>query len=208
MTKSNSCEIVVVLDRSGSMDLVRVDMENGFNSFIARQKQVPGECTVSLTQFDTVFEDVYQGKDLKDVPPLQLMPRGMTALYDAVGKTIAAVGERLLKTNPDLRSSKVLFMVITDGQENASHEYNAERVKKMIAHQRDKYSWEFVFLGSDITTNESAHILGIYNVGNYVNSSQGVQALFSCVSSSAAKYRAGNAYVISTNIPEDQSGNG
>ncbi len=160
--KPNSTEIIVVVDRSGSMENIAADMRGGFNTFIEEQKKVPGECKLTLARFDNEYELVFEKKDLKDVPPLELIPRGGTALNDAVGRTINAVGERLAKTPEDQRPSKVLFVIITDGEENASQEFkDTNKVLNLITHQREKYQREFLFLGSTLNAVQVARHMGI-----------------------------------------------
>jgi hypothetical protein len=153
MTKENFVEIVIVLDRSGSMATVQADTIGGFNTFIKNQKaQALGEMKVTLAQFDDRYDIVYSGMDIKDVPLLTsqtYVPRGMTALYDAIGKTINEVGERLSHTPEKERPSLVVFVTLTDGHENSSQEFKQAQVKDMIKHQTDKYNWQFVFLGAD-----------------------------------------------------------
>lgn len=188
MTKPNFIEIVVVLDRSGSMNAVRSDTIGGFNAFVSDQKSnVVGEIKLSLIQFDDQYEIVYNGKQVKDVPLLTedtFVPRGMTALLDAVGKSINEVGARLAKTPELERPSLLVFVILTDGQENASKEFKLSQVKEMIKHQTEKYSWQFVFLGADQDTFQ-AEQLGVssnntYNykssdtIGTYTNLSRAI----------------------------------
>src|SRR5688572_4072309 len=128
MVDTEKTEIVVVLDRSGSMSCVRTDMEGGFNEFIKKQKEVAGDCAVTLVQFDDKYEVVYEAKPLNDVPNLNLVPRGSTALLDSLGKTINSVGYRLKNTPESKRPGRVLFLVITDGHENSSSEFKKHRI--------------------------------------------------------------------------------
>jgi len=194
MTKPNFTEIVVVLDRSGSMDLIKKDMEGGYDNFMREQRLTPGECKVSLYQFDTEYEVVYESVPINDVKPLMLIPRGWTALYDAVANTIVRTGERYSKLPEHERPSKVLFMVITDGEENRSVEYSiskngAQRVKSLIEHQTKNYQWAFVYLGSTMNTQEDASKIGIAVAANFVPTSRGVENMFSAVNDAASKYR-------------------
>jgi len=157
----NKTEIVFILDRSGSMVTIAADMRGGFDTLIAEQRKVAGECLVTLTQFDQEYEVVYAGKPIADVPKLALVPRGQTALLDAIGRTIATTGERLEKMKEKDRPGRVLVAIITDGQENASREYTAGQVAKMIAHQKEAYAWSFLFLGADENAIEVAKSYGI-----------------------------------------------
>jgi len=191
MTKENSTEIVFVVDRSGSMSSIAADMRGGFDAFLAEQKKVPGECRVSLTRFDDQYEVVYEGRSLAEVPPLDLQPRGSTALLDAVGRTIDAVGARLAAMPEHERPSKVLFVIITDGAENASREYNRRRVFEMITTQRTKFSWDFVFLGANQDAFAVAEGLGIDRgmAMNYAASGVGANSAMKGFSARAAVYR-------------------
>ena len=189
--KPNSAEIIFVVDRSGSMARIAEDMRGGFKTFIAKQKETPGECKVSLARFDDAYEMVFEAKPLGEVPDLELEPRGHTALYDAVGRTIQAVGQRLAKTPEDQRPSHVLFVIITDGQENASSEYNREKVMQMITHQREKYSWEFTFLGADLNALDVAQGMGILraNAVMYSASPAGARAAMRGMAQVSSHYR-------------------
>jgi len=155
------CEIAVVLDRSGSMEQTKADAEGGFNQFIADQRKEQGRCNVSLMQFDTVFETVYQGKPIAEVPKLDLRPRGSTALLDAIGKTINTLGTCLAKTAERDRPGKVIVLIVTDGQENSSREFTYPKIDEMIRHQRDKYNWSFIFIGANQDAIATAVRMGI-----------------------------------------------
>lgn len=162
--KANSSLIVIVLDRSGSMSAVQNSTIEGFNSFITKQKDLGGECLVTFVQFDDRYEVNYEKLPATEVPLLDInnyQPRGFTALLDAVGKTIESVGAQLSRTPEAERPEKVVFVVQTDGAENASKEFTFEMIKDMITHQQDKYSWEFVFLGANIDAVQAAGQLGI-----------------------------------------------
>jgi hypothetical protein len=149
MTDKDFTYIGVVLDRSGSMARLRDEMQGGFDTFIEEQRKVEGRAVVSLHQFDNDYETVYFAKDIRDVPKLELIPRGMTALLDATGRAIVQTGEYLKGMPEDQRPGNVTFIVITDGIENASVEYTRERLAAMIKEQQDKYAWHFIFLGAN-----------------------------------------------------------
>ena len=149
MTNPNRRLIVIVMDRSGSMDAVRTDTENGLRAFLADQRDIPGTTLVSLYQFDDEYEPVYELVDLADAPDYTLKPRGWTALLDAVGRTIDTFGHQLADEPEDQRPGQVVVVILTDGHENSSREYTLERVREQITHQTDVYGWTFVFLGAD-----------------------------------------------------------
>ncbi|GLP75466.1 hypothetical protein TUM20983_25760 [Mycobacterium antarcticum] len=150
MTDPQRTLIAVLLDRSGSMESIKADTEGGFNAFIAEQAEQPGEATVTLAQFDTHYEVVYADRPIADVPPLQLQPRGATALYDGVGRLITDVGAELAARPEDQRPGHVIVVVMTDGHENSSVEWTHEAVSAAIRRQEGEYSWYFVFLGANM----------------------------------------------------------
>jgi uncharacterized protein YegL len=151
--KSRKTEIVIVLDRSGSMDTMVTDMEPNLKSFLKEQKAQDGVCKVTLYKFDNVVEKVLENQDISLVDEIKIEPRGATALYDAVGRAINEVGTRLDKTKKSERPDLVLMLVITDGYENSSREFSGAKVKEMVKHQEEKYKWEFVFLGAGLPEN-------------------------------------------------------
>jgi hypothetical protein len=149
--RQDKTEIVCVVDRSGSMERIKEDAIGGFNAFLAKQKEEPGEAQLTLVMFDNEYEVRADGAPIRDVQPLcggTFVPRGSTALYDAVGRTIVDVGARLERTPEAERPGKVIVLILTDGMENASKEFSRERVRDMIKHQRERYSWEFVFIAA------------------------------------------------------------
>ena len=194
--KTGLAEIVVVLDRSGSMISIRKDMEGGFNTFIKEQQKLPGECNVTLTQFDDKYDIVYSGKPLKDVPDLELVPRGATALMDAIGRTINEVGARLKGTAEAARPERVLFVIITDGGENSSHEFTKPKINEMVTHQRTKYNWEFVYIGANQDSYGEAHGYGIGIAQNFVADAAGTSQAMHQISVGTRAYRGGGSYVV------------
>jgi uncharacterized protein YegL len=196
--KENYCHISIVLDRSGSMAKISLDTIGGLNTFIEDQKNVDGYATVSLTQFDNIVENVFEFINLKDVNldrDYRFIPRGMTALYDAIGSSIVKTGESLSKISESDRPSKVIFVIITDGEENASREYEYNKIQEMIKHQSDIYSWEFIFLGANIDAVSTAISLGIKgsNSITYAANSDGVNAVYGSVSSNLTAFRCASA---------------
>ena len=150
MTDPQRSLIAVLLDRSGSMETIKSDTEGGFNAFIGGQRNEPLDVRVTLAQFDTDYDVVYANRPVRDVPPLELQPRGMTALYDAVGKLITDVGAELAAQPDHERLGRVVVVVLTDGHENSSREWTHDAVSAAIHRQEHDYSWDFVFLGANI----------------------------------------------------------
>ncbi len=187
-------DITVVLDRSGSMASVRDDTIGGFNSFLEEQKAVPGSACVSLVQFDDQYEVVYECRDVQDAPdlsPRTFVPRGSTALLDAIGRTLNATGARLAALPEAARPGKVLLVVMTDGLENASHEFGARQVFDMITHQRDKYQWEIVFIGAnqDAVLTGASYGLPASNALDYAATPAGTRHALSILSKATTKMR-------------------
>lgn len=160
--KSGYTHIAIVLDRSGSMATCADDTVGGFNTFIEDQKKSPGTATITLAQFDDSYEVVHDGVDIQAVPPLVFTPRGSTALLDAIGKTIATTGEWLKAKPEDQRPEHVIFVILTDGQENASKEFKREDIMKAIQHQESAYRWQFVFLGANQDAIKEGAQIGIH----------------------------------------------
>lgn len=190
MTDLSKTLIAAVLDRSGSMSYLRSATEEGFDAFIAEQRTQPGDCVVTLAQFDTEYEVVYKDKPITDVPALSLVPRGGTALWDAIGKTIVTVGEALAKLPEDERPASVIFCILTDGQENASSEFtDLGVIKEMITEQTEKYSWLFKFFGADVSAIPTAVSMGIDPNHAIQYSGTNVRDSFSSASTSTLNYR-------------------
>jgi hypothetical protein len=161
---TNLTDITIVLDRSGSMMAVASDTIGGFNHFLDEQKGVPGQATLTLNQFDNVFERIIEAGNIQTAPPLcreTFKPRGYTALFDAIGRSINDTGGRLAAMPEPERPGKVIVVIITDGMENASREFTRDAVDEMIRHQREKYAWEFVFLGANQDAIANAAKIGI-----------------------------------------------
>ena len=150
--QDNLSDIICILDRSGSMESVRSDAIGGFNSFLADQQQQPGDAHFTLVLFNHDYLLLYDHVGIAQAQPLDnssYQPQGTTALLDAVGRTIDDVGQRLAQTPEPQRPGKVIVAILTDGLENASKDYSRSRIAQMIQHQREKYSWEFIFLAAN-----------------------------------------------------------
>lgn len=164
MPRANLTDITFVLDRSGSMETIKAATIEAFNGFVVSQREGTGTARMTLVQFDDRYEILYAGLPLLKAPELthrSFQPRGSTALLDAMGRTIVATGERLKKEADSDRPGTVIFVTLTDGFENASHEYTAQQLNKMISEQRDKYSWQFIFLGANQDAIATAAQFGV-----------------------------------------------
>lgn len=148
MTDPNYTALLVVIDRSGSMSNIRDDMVGGIRSLIATQAAQPGRLTIDLWSFDDIVENEYTMASPDEVD-VRLVPRGSTALYDAIGRSVVHFGELLEAMDEDARPGTVQVIVVTDGEENSSREFTAEEIKRLVSQQTDTYSWGFVFLGAN-----------------------------------------------------------
>lgn len=194
MTDPNLTSITVILDRSGSMELIDKDTAGGFNAFVEEQKKAAGEATMTLIRFDNQYQADYVDKPIKDVPKLHSVePRGMTAMYDAIGKGIHELGEKLAKLPEEKRPGRVVFVIITDGQENASREFNLAQIKGLVERQTKQYNWQFTFLGAGqdaVLTGTSMAI----SAGNSATFTGGnVRCAFMAASHSIGSYRSAAA---------------
>jgi len=192
----NLTEIVFILDRSGSMSGLEKDMIGGFNGFVKKQAEI-GRTSLTTVLFDDKYEILHNGIDASNVyiTENEYFTRGTTALLDAVGKTINDVGKRLNETPETLRPGKVIFVITTDGLENASQTFSYKEVKKMITHQTEKYSWDFVFMGANIDVAMEGGKLGIKanQSFNFQASSLGVDNMFNHVFLACAELRGSKA---------------
>jgi hypothetical protein len=161
MTNPNLTHLYFLLDRSGSMQSIRDDTEGGFDAFIAEQRTQPGECRVTLAQFDDRYEEVYRDVPVADVPPLRLQPRGSTALLDSIGRLLGEAGERLAALPEGERPGVVIVGIMTDGHENSSRELSHAQVKAMIERQTKEYGWQFLYLGADQDAIEVGASIGV-----------------------------------------------
>lgn len=185
MTNKDLTELVLIVDRSGSMSKISSDAEGGLNAFLEEQREnTPGKVQVTLVEFDHEINTLHDGADIEDVKPYKLVPRGTTALLDAVGFTINKVGERLANTREEERPGRVIVVVVTDGLENSSKEFKKKDLLDKIEHQKEKYSWEFVYLGANQDAFAEGSSLGFNASANYVATSNGVRSMYASLSSS------------------------
>jgi len=182
-------DFTVLLDRSGSMAMIESDMIGGFNTFMNKQKEIPGDMKVSLFQFDTEFEKVYEEVDIHLISPLILVPRGGTALLDSLHKAIILTKERLDKLDKDKKPSQVYFMIITDGAENSSMEIRRERVKKLTESQEKESSWEFIYLGANQDAFAVGAQIGVNNCSTFSSNPGGMARACQVVTQSVNRYK-------------------
>ena len=192
--KKNLTELVFILDRSGSMAGLEMDTIGGFNAMIEKQRQEPGEAIVSTVLFDNECEVIHDRVPLDRVPALterEYFVRGCTALLDAVGGAIHHIGNVHKYAREEDRPEKTLFVITTDGMENASRKYTYDRLKMMIERQKEKYGWEFLFLGANIDAAKEAARFGINadRAANYHADSEGTNVIYETVSEAITQVR-------------------
>jgi len=183
MKKNNITELVFILDRSGSMSGLESDTIGGFNAMIKKQKKEEGTVFVSTVLFDNVSEVIHDRLQLADVPNMteaDYSVRGCTALIDAIGGAIKHISNIHKYARKEDIPAHTMFIITTDGQENASHQYSSDKVKKMIEHQKEKYGWEFLFIGANIDAVETAASFGIARnrAANYRADEKGTKILY------------------------------
>lgn len=182
-------DITLVVDRSGSMQSIRGDAEGGVNAFLHQQAREPGEAFVTLIEFDHEYDFIYRGVPIRNCSDYKLTPRGSTALLDTLGRAITETGIRLnLMTEAD-RPGLVIFVIMTDGQENASREFTRERVREMIGHQQQHYHWQFTFLGANQDAFAEAGLLGVDPTASVKFSPEKVAASLKATSNKVSRMR-------------------
>lgn len=192
--RKNLTEIVFILDRSGSMSGLEQDTIGGFNSMINQQKNADGEALVSTILFDNVSEVLHDRINVKDIQPLtdhDYMVRGCTALLDAIGGAIHHIGNIHKYARREDIPEHTMFVITTDGMENASRYYSSNKVKQMIERQKIKYGWEFLFLGANIDAVETANLFGIDEdrAVNYQCDSEGTALNYEVISEAISAVR-------------------
>jgi hypothetical protein len=209
--KNDSTHIAVILDRTGSMETIRDDTIGGFNAFLNAQKAAPELATLTLVQFDSQdpYEVVHHFKPLADVPELTretFVPRANTPLLDAIGRGINDLEKSLADITEPERPSRVVMVLITDGQENASREFRKDQIEKMIKEKQEKAAWQFVFLSADLDAIGDALASGVRAASTLAHDkdSHGVGAAWAALSRSVSDYRSGNKEDVSFS-DEDRS---
>lgn len=200
MCKKNFVHVCFVIDESGSMGGTEQDVIGGFKKVVDEQKEnKEGICSVSYYKFASDVEKVFIGKDVNEVEYLdgKYNPGGLTALFDGVGTAIDEIGKWLDAMPEDEKPEKNLIVIMTDGGENNSKEYSASRIKEMIKHQEDKYSWSFVYMGSDLSNADDANSMGIKtrcfsSRGDYMNNYLTVSKALNCYRNTTGSYEEKN----------------
>lgn len=196
--KKNLTEIVFILDRSGSMHGLEADTIGGYNSMLAEQRKIEGEALVSTVLFDSLVEVIHDRVPIdkvQDITEKEYYTRGCTALLDAVGGAIHHIGNVHKYARDEDVPEKTLFIITTDGMENASYKYNYQKVKQMIEGQKEKYGWEFLFLGANIDSAEMGAKIGIdrdFTV-DYTNDSEGARLNYEVMSEAITQARSNAA---------------
>ena len=193
--KKNLTEIVFILDRSGSMAGLERDTIGGFNAMIEKQRREEGDAIISTVLFDNFSEVIHDRVSLDAISPLtekEYYVRGCTALLDAVGGAIHHIGNVHKYARAEDRPEKTIFVITTDGFENASHRYSYEKVRSQITRQKEKYGWEFLFLGANIDAAREAARFGIDadRAANYHADSIGTGVIYEAVSETVCNFRA------------------
>ena len=193
--KKNLTELVMILDRSGSMEGLESDTIGGYNSMLRKQRETEGDVLVSTILFDDESEVLYDRVPLEKLPQMtenEYYVRGCTALLDAIGGAIQHIGNIHRHTPEEERPEKTIFVITTDGMENSSCEYSYDKVKKMVEEKKEKYGWEFLFLGANIDAIETAGRFGISadRAANYNSDHEGTVLNYEVLADTLCEMRA------------------
>ena len=194
MTKNNLTELVFILDKSGSMAGLESDTIGGFNAMIEKQRKCDGECYVSTVLFDNNSEVLHDRVKIQDIKPMDdndYTVGGCTALIDALGGAIKHIANVHRYARPEDVPQNTMFVITTDGMENASKKYSSEKVKNMIEHKKSKYGWEFLFVGANIDAVETARRYGIDEdrAVNYHADKEGTKVVYNSVANAVCRMR-------------------
>lgn len=196
-------ELIFILDKSGSMGGLEADTIGGYNAMLKKQKEVEGECTLTTVLFDNGYELLHDRLDIRAVEPLterEYQVGGSTALLDAMGRTIHKIISVQKNSSDEFKAGKVIFVIITDGQENSSREYSLDRIKALVEKERERYGWEFIFLGANMDAIQTGGAFGIApdRALDYLADSQGTQLSYSVMSETITSFRKNGS------IPQDK----
>ena len=193
--KTNITELVFILDKSGSMSGLESDTIGGYNAMLKKQQEETGKARITTVLFSDNSEILHDQANIMEMKPMtkrQYQVGGSTALLDAVGMTIHKIGNAQKYAEEEQRADKVMVVITTDGMENSSREYTYEKIRRMIERQKNKYGWEFIFLGADIEAVAAAAKLGIERdrAVNFNSDSQGTQLNYKVISDAVSTIRA------------------
>ncbi|MCB7136048.1 hypothetical protein [Cellulosimicrobium marinum] len=216
MPDNTLTHLAMLLDRSGSMQAIKAATEQGFDLFLSEQREAPGRCTVTLAQFDNEYEEVYTDLDLRDVPPLELRPRGMTALLDSIGRLVQTTALRIAQLPDEQRPATVIVGIMTDGHENASKEYTHAAIKALVTEREETFGWTFLYMGANQDAIEVGASLGVkrersltYEAGNvgqaYAATSRALNDLRGAVHAGAAPAAARDQHAVYSQAERDQA---
>jgi len=192
--KTGLTEIACILDRSGSMGNIIDEAIGGLNKFLDDQKAEDGDANITIALFDDHYDVIYDNVDIQTIPQItrdMYNPRGMTALYDAIGLTMTSIGKRLAKTAEEDRPEKVMIVILTDGQENSSCKYSASKIADMIKHQEETYSWAFVYLASNVDAMATGSAFGMRSINtlSFTSTTEGTKSAFDNMSLYSKSFR-------------------
>ena len=204
--KTNYTHIAILLDRSGSMSRIASDMEGGLKTFLNEQKLIPGDLTISLTQFDDEYTPIFVRRDVNNIEDIKIVPRGSTALIDSAVRMIKDVDENLKSLPEEEKPEKVLFLIITDGEENSSTNFKLSDLKELIAKQETEQNWTFVYIGAnqDAFLNASSYGISTDFALNYEANTAGVNTMYSSVSEATTSFRTTTSRFKFTNTDESK----
>lgn len=194
MTNPNYTHLSLIVDRSGSMALIRDDMEGAIKTLLSEQGALPGELHVDVATFDSVVEFPYEDVRADDIKDQLIAPRGMTALNDAIGKVVFSLGERLAALDEDDRPGHVIVAIVTDGGENSSTEYTLAAVKALVERQQNEFGWQFMFFGAesmDAFGTAEGYGIGRGQTISFANNSDGVSGYAAAASANMTRTRSG-----------------
>ena len=196
MTNPAYRHLIVVADRSGSMGACREATQEGIDALFAEQATLPGHATASLFEFDTEHDTVFAHVPLDQAPKYTLVPRGGTALLDAIGFAFTREGEWLASLPEDERPGHVIAVIATDGEENSSKEYTLAQVRDMVGHQQSAYAWQVLFVGANIDAIKTGAAIGVaaHNSMTYAATASGTASTFAAVSANVTRGASGLGY--------------
>lgn len=181
--------LAMLLDRSGSMQAIKTATEQGFDLFLSEQREAPGRCTVTLAQFDNEYEEVYTDLDIRQVPPLDLRPRGMTALLDSIGRLVQTTALRIAQLPEEQRPGAVIVGIMTDGMENASKEFTHAAIKALVTEREETFGWTFLYMGANQDAIEVGESIGVKRERSLTYDTAHVDQAYAATSRSMAAMR-------------------